>query len=504
MLGNENKENNHLVFSNLYSNKRNKFRAVIRSQKNQNLFNQTRFSTMQNFFGEIGKNFNPQPQTEEIKTLKQNISLMIFAFESQPDYTENLYDLRNILMDIYKVFSPNGSYDSIIESKIPIILLDLLKNEKKEISLDGRVEAARCLLILTTGTNEDGEKLIKMNIIEILMKCLDEKIEKNEFFELVLATLANLCYITENRRKMFENDIVLRILNLAFHNNISGINVVKSMLYLIKCLCIEADYEDVKYLFDPVLIYIIQIPDPEIHCDCIEIISKIGEKTNNHYIEKILTQEMFLKSLNFFLISTEPTIVENSLKIISSITFGNKNQIFVLVKNNIFETLLKIIELEKCENQKKILIIFTNIIKEDDKNVELFVRNNFFESCHKYLLFGRQDLIMEVIELLFTSIYAAKIKTVPYICLPEIMSYFISQLNKDENDLNFIIELLSLMEYLIQISFNESKYDNPYYLVLIKSIENGVLDHYEYHLNNMISNIVLRTKELLNKIIKLN
>ena len=484
-------DSNH--YSNIMNSKRNKFRTEIRNRKTQFSFNQKRFDSLKNLLPNNDKNFNFQITLENL-TLEQQIFLLAsnLAIPQNMNDFNNLYHLRCYLMDIYQT-SSNLSFGIIMKTEIPSILIKYIKENTVENTLDKRMEASRCLLILTAGSEYECEILLDLGIIDVFIDILDKSIEKTEYFEIIVTILANLCYCDKNKQIFFEKGIVAVILNIAIINNIDDLSIIRSMLYFIKCLTLSVCYDDIKYLLDP-LIHMYEIDERDIKIDILSIIAQIGETFNPNYINKIVNNEKFMLEINESLKSEEKGFIDSLLTIISNITFGNDPNIKCLFTYNIVLTLINIIQFHNFEIQRKIIVIFTNVLKENDENFHYFYKNHFFDLFPKLLVVSNENknFKQDFLELLFTCIYSSPKEIIHHICTKEIINVLFEELRNNENNLDGIIDILSLIEYLMKVQNNE----NNYYIVIISRLENGILDQLEYHSNNMICNIVFRIKEL--------
>ena len=196
-----------LQISHLLTTKRNQFRSEIRKEKNQFCLNQKRLFSMNSNPMMIHNDINNGPPNSQFLLNSESISqrLKTFAFninhsQSFTDTNNNLYLVRCFLMDIF-LNNSKPSFSEIIDSEIPQILLNFLKNHYGN-DLINRIEAARSLLILTAGPDCNDEKLATMNIGQIAMEYFDEKVESNEMSEVIMTLLANLSLCEANKKKM--------------------------------------------------------------------------------------------------------------------------------------------------------------------------------------------------------------------------------------------------------------------------------------------------------------
>ena len=75
------------------------------------------------------------------------------------------------------------------------------------------------------------------------------------------------------------------------------------------------------------------------------------------------------------------------------------------------------------------------------------------------------------------------------------MNFLIGELRNETNSIDCFIEILSFIEYLIRIWIQTEK-EGKNYKILFDCVESGMLDDFEFHENNMVSNIIIRMKEL--------
>lgn len=487
-----NEDENSIINTNNTIKKRNQFRSEIRALKNQSMINQKRMM----FFNDIpaidlNKDFEKLIFPEKIQILTDNLKILD---PNTKEFLCNLCQIRVFLMELYEV-SDTQSLKLIFDTIIPFSLVKVIKEECYDDNV--RLEALSSLLILTTAGDNECRKLIELNFLDFFLELLDQKIKDN-FLEIILIILANLCSLPEIKKKLYEEEINLTILSLPVKNNFQDIELFKPILFLIKTLCINSNFEDVKYFLGFVL-EVYEIDDYEIKTECLETLSLISDSSKEKFVDFIISKEQFIKSLNYHLKSKQIENVNFSLKILSNITFGDKSQIDVLMKNQVIETLMGIFETYDLKTNQKILIIFNNILKENQEFCSVFLKNGFYEKCFNNIVLNKNHFIREFIDFLFNSIYGIKKELLFVICTKELITFLFEELRSNFNDINFLIDFLEIIEYMLKTGLKQNKLDNQYAFCIIHYIKNGFLDEYENHHNNMVFKIVLRIKDFLKR-----
>ena len=483
-------------FSQIIKAKQNQFRTEIRKEKTQFCLNQKRILSMTTETSTmIPENPNNQPHETTLQKLK-SFAFNLLHPRSFTDIHNNLYLIRCFLMNLYQCSAQPICFNEIMETEIPQILLSFVKFKENEKDFSNKIEAARSLLILTAGIDSDGEKLVKIDLDEVTMEYLDQTgIANLELMEIIMTILANLIICDKNKKKIMEGDIVRRILSFALDNDISDFGIMKSFLFLVKSVCFNSEFEDIKHLLDPVIM-IGESEEAEIRTECLEIVATMSDRIHVNYINSIFKQQNFVKSLSFALKSKERRILESALKIIQSLTYGNNDQIENLFEQQIISSLIEIIYSENLNNQQKIMTIFINVLKEKNEHFEYFYKKGFFEIFAKILFMAGFEMKLECLQFLFSAVYIAKNKQIiQIICNEDVLNFLIAELRNETNSIDCFIEILSFIEYLIRIWIQTEK-EGKNYKILFDCVASGMLDDFEFHENNMVSNIIIRMKEL--------
>lgn len=492
------------AFTQIIKNKQSQFRTEIRKEKTQFSFNQKRILCMtsgnSSIFQENNNNtqfLNPSSTHETTLQKLKTFAFNLLHPRSFTDTHNNLYLTRCFLMNLYQNSEQPMCFTEIMETEIPKILLDFLKFKVNEKDFSNKIEAARSLLILTAGIDSDGEKLVKIDLDEVAMEYLDQTgIGNMELMEIILTILANLIICEKNKKKIMEGDIVRRILSFALDNDISDFGIMKSFLFLVKSVCFNSEFEDVKHLLDPIIM-IGESEESEIGTECLEIVATMSDRIHVNYINSIFKQQGFVKSLSFALKSNERRIFESALKIIQSLTYGNNEQIENLFEQQIISSLIEVIYMQNIHNQRKIMNIFTNVLKEKNEHFEYFYKKGFFDIFGKILFtVAGFEMRLECLQFLFSAVYIAKNKEIiQIICNEDVLNFLIGELRNETNSIDCLIEILSFIEYLIRIWIQTEK-EGKNCKILFDCVESGMLDDFEFHENNMVSNIIIRMKEL--------
>lgn len=455
-----------------------KHRVEIRKQKLEKILHTKRLNSY--FLEKNDKLFDETPDN-----LRYLANLIKNNLKNENELLRIITRLRKNLVDFYENEERKKEYaDFKIYFDFEIInnLFYLLENNENVNILK---ETSWCILIISSGSNENCKKLQSFNLIIIFTGFLDKYYKNFDLIEILFWTLGNMCVTIENRDEIIENDIVTKILFIFSHEQEIGTNLIITLLYLLERLLVDPipNYKILKYLLEP-LIFLSEIKNEEIRANSLKLISIMaGEKNNSNYISDLCEQESFLKDLAVGLFKENEKNLNLILKIVSNITFGGSSQNLVLFSTGILENLLTILHHTKTEQNKNILIIFSNFLCGDSENVEPFI---FLQGIPKILsIINNSDfeLKKDALNVMFNLIYSSNEIQFKKIFDSGFFPILLEEIKRDIFDINQIIEMLYVIEmflknehfYLKNENFQEEKKDIKISLEKLMNHENKTI-----------------------------
>lgn len=491
------------------SQKFTRFRSEIRGQKVGVHLNMKRLAfTNPKFYCENLKNVQnaseiilfptkTSPNPEDFLTFQQKIRFLSSNLTKYLSCPENflgfLKHLQEILLEKYE-FSDFPSINHVLESEIPPVLLNIFTyNYNSSVFF---VETAKVFLIFSSGTVEIREKLIKMQIIEVFLDFLDESLENDEFLQISLIILANLSFSKENRQKMFENGIALKILAFSFvkspKNSSKSLEIFSSTLFLINSLCNPAEFEEIRLFIKPVLNF---MEIQEIRKECLEIILQISEFSQQKFVDLLIKDENLVKYLKFYIgFEKNADFLEICLEIITNFTLGSAFHAEFLLDCGVISLMIATFPRNCGGNpqiQRKIIRILSNILQESRKIVQILLENGFFLNVFKLLDVESADLKWEFIDFFIGFSYYAPINCMHFVLTSEILTFLCAEITADCQKLKTIIDFLELLGFLL-----ENHADFP---VISPDFAEFYLQQFESHKNHKISNKSVKIREFLIK-----
>lgn len=436
---------NENYFSNLaLRSKTQKHRVEIRKQKTETIFNTKRLNS---YFLEKNDRFDEIPSNLHFlaNLIKTNLT-------NENELLGIITKLRQNLVEFYEkeeIKKDYADFKLYFDFEIVKNLFFLLENNENVNILK---ETSWCILIISSGTNENCRKLQNFNLILIFTNFLDKYYKSFDLIEILFWTLGNMCVNIQNRDEIIENDIVTKILFIFSHEHEIGTNLIITLLYLLERLLVDPipNYKILKYLLEP-LIFLSEIKNEEIRANSLKLISIMaGEKNNSNYISDLCEQENFLKNLAAGLMQENEKIFNLLMKIVSNITFGVSSQNLVLFSTGILENLLNILQPIKNERNRNILIIFSNFLCGEIENVEPFI---FLQGITRTLyIINNSDfeLKKDALNVMFNLIYSSNEIQFKKIFDSGFFSVLLEEIKRDIFDINQIIEMLYVIEVLLK------------------------------------------------------
>lgn len=406
--------------SHLISQKREAFRVEIRKCRQENYFNSKRFVEV------LEKTKTNQSIINDNLELEQETNNKI----SEDDYFMN--ELSEILsnVDYSDQYQPISCLNLLLK-KITIILD---KNQKVNENIlkmflkycfqfgtcfEQKDLTSFCFMLEKIFYNFHHfiETLILMGVIEKLKIFLQNNRKSQEITESVFYCFCHLSIDEKNIQALIKQDIIMEILITFYHGNYTFqlIKIISWMIYKMtsKLKNLPKYYVNLKHLF-PLLAQMLEFTDKEIRSSSLSSIFNIIQEEKEDILDDFCFNEIYLiddkihvldlvnKSLSY-----EDDIKLIAIEIIYKVSLGSENHINLLIEKKIIESVLKLLnETENEEIMNKILVILTNVIPENKKNIQYCIDYGLYENIVK-LFVGHTppSLLRECIFCLQNSTY---------------------------------------------------------------------------------------------------
>lgn len=467
-------------FGQIFREKREKYRFQLRKDRNDSIFNEVRFSFLQ--LPAIVE--NSYLSSKELCEFSQKIS---DAFHSQ-DNSALAFSVKSF-KEVLLVKAIPSDCENLLEPTFYQILSDLLLKNCDWVQ-DPTSEITENILYIYVlflhYLPNEGEKIVSIEGVSHLLFLISGN-NCNDSLFLIFEALSASCINEFFRDFIVKGDIVRKILDVLMGDIwFTDSRLIESIISLLKsCYIIKPApcYEDMKYLFDP-LVVILGLKSNELLIDILFILTKMAATNYEDFIKISFENGTLIENLITLLQSSDENIRESTLNAIAALTFGDAESNLQLYTKNIIPNLIMLMKNEQISInlKKKCLIIMGNFFDGDARHIQVGFDKSypFFDSI-THINEKNYELQREIIHCLVNATFSANNEQVSQMVELGALKKLVDVLLNYECEEKLSLAILEGIELILMngfISKGENNFGKQMEELNLSNILNKLLGHY--------------------------
>ena len=482
--------------SQLFRDKRDKFRFQMRKDRNESLFNQFRSNFIPNnktfittlYLDSVGSLLS----LEEFDHLCQQIHLAysqneILLIESSLKALKEAFFMKNVPMGI----------SQLLHIDVYQVLNEIISGQIDITQCPQTLEHALYIFIILSQLDlQDFEKVMSRELIgNLFVLMLSNQMNDKLFF--IFEALSASCISDTYRDLIIKGDIVRKILDVLMRDDcFSDERLIQSIISLIKTLYLVKPlpaYEDLSFLLDP-LLTLLDIRNGKIVHDILFILSKMASTNYEEFTKNCLSYPVFLDYLFEYLKSSDETVVDSSLNLVAALTFGDFDETFFLYERQIITQLMIIIINNKSTSNiiKKTLVIMGNFFDGDTRHVQVGIDHGFFENLLK-IEENDYEIQREIIHCFVNASYVANVEQIKEFVKMGMIKKLTKFITTKDCEGELMIVILNGLENIAKNGFSEqgkNKFSQEMNDMQVKAMLENLLTHYDENVNYSASKLI--------------
>lgn len=467
-------------FGQIFREKREKYRFELRKDRNDSIFNEVRFSFLQ--LPAIVE--NSYLSSKELAEFTQKIT---DAFNAQDNSA--LFSSVKSFKEVLLIKAIPSDCENILRPMFYQILSDLLLKNcdwVQDPSSEINQNILYIYVLFLHYLPNEGEKIVTIEGVSHLLILISGNSCKDSLF-LIFEALSASCINEFFRDFIVKGDIVRKILDVLMGDIwFSDSRLIESIISLLKsCYIIKPApyYEDMKYLFDP-LVVILGLKNNELLIDILFILTKMAASNYEDFIKNSFENGNFAENLIIFLQSNDENLTESTLNVIAALTFGDAESNLQLYTKNIIPNVITLMKNEQISNnlRKKCLIILGNFFDGDFRHIQIgFDKNYLFFEVIMKINEKNYELQREIIHCLVNAIFSANNEQIIQIVELGALTKLVDVLLNYECEEKLSLAILEGIEIILMngfISKTENNFGKHMEELNLSNILNKLLGHY--------------------------